>query len=293
MAIKLTPLDIHHKEFRNSLRGYNPEEVDEFLDQVADEVERLFKENIDLSGKLEAAEAKVASYAEMERTLQNTMLAAQTSAEDIQSRAQGEADLLVRDAELKSKEMVQDALAERQRSQQELAKLRRVKDDFRARFRQQLETYLDDVAEPEDVEEGRRPRRAKAAGTLADETVGFDVTESPAEPDEASPATDKASDDGEPAKSTSKRIAPFKPDLDAATAAEGPESSRPAEGSTEPILTEESSSSGSVTSLSLGEVGGVPADDDMPELNVPEEFRFPRTHTLGERDDDLDIEEID
>ncbi|MCE5191758.1 MAG: DivIVA domain-containing protein, partial [Actinomycetia bacterium] len=42
--MKLTPLDIHHKEFGRSLRGYNEAEVDEFLDQVADELERLFKE---------------------------------------------------------------------------------------------------------------------------------------------------------------------------------------------------------------------------------------------------------
>ena len=44
--MKLTALDIHHKEFRHSLRGYSEEEVDGFLDQVADEFDRLFKENI-------------------------------------------------------------------------------------------------------------------------------------------------------------------------------------------------------------------------------------------------------
>ena len=57
--MKLTPLDIHHKEFSHALRGYNEAEVDAFLDQVADELERLFKENIDLSEKNEALEAKV------------------------------------------------------------------------------------------------------------------------------------------------------------------------------------------------------------------------------------------
>ena len=59
--MKLTPLDIHHKEFRHSLRGYNEEEVDQFLDQVADEFERLFKENIDLSEKLEARRTRSAT----------------------------------------------------------------------------------------------------------------------------------------------------------------------------------------------------------------------------------------
>jgi len=73
--MKLTPLDIHHKEFTHSLRGYNEAEVDEFLDQVADELERLFKENIDLNEKLEATEERVKSYQDMERTLHNTQLA--------------------------------------------------------------------------------------------------------------------------------------------------------------------------------------------------------------------------
>ena len=288
MAIKLTALDIHHKEFRNSLRGYNPEEVDQFLDEVADEFERLFKENIDLSEKLEAAEAKVRSYAEIERTLQNTMLAAQTSAEDIKERAQSEADLLVRDAELKSKEMVQDALAERQRSQQELAKLRRVSDDFRANFRQQLETYLEDVVDPDAPEEPRKPRRRKAAEVPVEETA---VEE--AAPAERPRRGATASLDEVPAKSASKPIAPFKADLEAAAAAGSSERSKPLEGSTQPILTEESSSTGSVRSLSLGEVGEEPAEEQMPELDVPEEFRFPRVSSLGDRDDDLDIEEID
>ena len=46
--MKLTPLDIRHKEFKRGMRGYVDGEVDEFLDEVADEFERLFKENIEL-----------------------------------------------------------------------------------------------------------------------------------------------------------------------------------------------------------------------------------------------------
>ena len=65
--MKLTALDIHHKEFRHALRGYNEEQVDAFLDQVADEFERLFKENIDLTERLEAADERVRSYQQIER----------------------------------------------------------------------------------------------------------------------------------------------------------------------------------------------------------------------------------
>ena len=60
--MRLTPLDIRHKEFRSSLRGYSEQEVDVFLDEVADEFERLFKENIDLSERLDNATERVRSY---------------------------------------------------------------------------------------------------------------------------------------------------------------------------------------------------------------------------------------
>ena len=57
--MKLTPLDIRHKEFKRGMRGYADVEVDEFLDEVADEFERLFKDNIDLGERVEALESQV------------------------------------------------------------------------------------------------------------------------------------------------------------------------------------------------------------------------------------------
>ena len=54
--MKLTPLDIRHREFKRGMRGYHDAEVDEFLDEVADEYERLFKENIDLGERVESLE---------------------------------------------------------------------------------------------------------------------------------------------------------------------------------------------------------------------------------------------
>jgi len=145
--MKLTPLDIHHKEFRNSLRGYNPEEVDDFLDEVADEFERLFKENIDLSEKNDAAEERLRNYAELEQTLQKTLVSAQTSAEEIVGRARAEADRLVKDAETKAQEIVTGALEDKQHTQAENARLQAAEEEFRSRFRSMLETYLG-VLEP-------------------------------------------------------------------------------------------------------------------------------------------------
>ncbi len=145
--MKLTPLDIHHKEFGHSLRGYNEEQVDQFLDEVADEFERLFKENIDQAEKLEAANERVRGYQAMEATLNNTMVAAQQSAEAIVAKAGVESDTMLRDAELKSKELIHNALQKRQAVANELVRIKQAEEDFRARYRTLLESQLGSISE--------------------------------------------------------------------------------------------------------------------------------------------------
>jgi cell division initiation protein len=221
--MKLTPLDIHHKEFRNSLRGYSPEEVDDFLDEVADEFERLFKENIDLNEKLDVAGARVREYGALEH---------------IKARATADAERMIREAEAKAAEIVSSALEEKQHSQAEYARLQKAEKQFRSSFRATLEGYL-----------------AGLAGVA------------PAMPVEPAPVAG----DPEPAE---------------------PEPVADAEPVAEPDEVEES---GSVTSLTLGEVSSPESlldDDEMPSLEIPEEFALPPRGPVGELDEP-DIEEID
>jgi cell division initiation protein len=238
--MKLTPLDIHHKEFRNALRGYSPEEVDDFLDEVADEFERLFKENIDLSEKLDAAAARVKEYGALEQTLQNTLVAAQTSAQEIKARAVAEAGRLVRDAESKAAEIVSGALGEKQHSQAELARLQTADKEFRASFQGMLEGYM-----------------KLLVGTPAAPVV----VEAP-----------------EPELTLEPVVVAPEPVVEEA-----------------PAPVEEPEESGSVISLTLGETAASVPDleeDEMPSLEIPEEFALPPRGPVGELDD-LDIEEID
>ena len=153
--MKLTPLDIHHKEFRRSLRGYDEKEVDDFLDDVADDFERLFKENIELSEKMESASEQLRRYQVNEQTIQNTMLAAQRSAEDIVNKANADADQVLRDAELKAKEIIHNALQQKQKVAGELTRIKSAEEDFRTRFKAMLETagrQVNEVTLPEDVD---------------------------------------------------------------------------------------------------------------------------------------------
>ncbi|MCL6471632.1 MAG: DivIVA domain-containing protein [Firmicutes bacterium] len=140
--MKLTPLDIHHKEFHRSIRGYNEEEVDKFLDEVAEEFERLFKENIELKEEIEKSKQDLENYVGMEKTLQNALLTAQKSAEDITAHAQKEAELIKRDAELKAKEILQEAYDLKRKYETTLNHLKQAEEEFRSKFKNMLESYM-------------------------------------------------------------------------------------------------------------------------------------------------------
>lgn len=143
--MKLTPLDIRHKEFKRGMRGYVDQEVDEFLDQIADEFERLFKENIDLSERVENLEEQITRYRQLEETLKKTLVSAQQSAEELRQNATKESQLILRDAELKARQMVNESYADRQRLEASLTKLRGIEEEFRIRFRQLLEGFLKQI----------------------------------------------------------------------------------------------------------------------------------------------------
>jgi cell division initiation protein len=147
--VKLTPLDIRHKDFKRGMRGYVDGEVDEFLDEVADEFERLFKENIELSERLDGLQEKINQYRNLEETLQNTLVAAQRSAEELKANAQKEAQLILSEAELKARQMVNDSYADKQGIEKQIVVLKSSEEDFRFKFRSLLEGYLKNLAEIE------------------------------------------------------------------------------------------------------------------------------------------------
>jgi|WetSurMetagenome_2_1015567.scaffolds.fasta_scaffold301439_1 cell division initiation protein len=159
--MKLTPLDIRHKEFKRGMRGYADVEVDEFLDQIADEYERLFKENIDLQDRLEALDDKVAGYKRIEETLQKTLVNAQASAEEQKQNASKQAQLILQDAELKARQMVNEAYSERQAIEQGMAKLRSAEEDFRYKFKTMIEGYLRQIQDTPEVAAPAQPPAAE------------------------------------------------------------------------------------------------------------------------------------
>jgi cell division initiation protein len=143
--MKITPLEIRHMEFKRGMRGYADAEVDEFLDQVADEYEHMMKENLALTERVRVLDETVAGYTHIEDALQKALVSAQTSAEGVKHEAAEAAQLVLREAELKARQIVNAAYSEKQAVEQGMAKVKSLEEDFRLAFRRMLQDYLKQV----------------------------------------------------------------------------------------------------------------------------------------------------
>lgn len=284
--MRLTSLDIHHKEFRHSIRGYAEDEVDKFLDEVADEFERLLKENIELSEQLQTATARIKDFEIKESAVNNAIIAAQTAGEEMMNKARSEADATLHDAEIKAKEIIHNALAKKQQIAAELVRIKQAEEDFRSRFKGLLEQHQRSITEvdlPDDVEVllGETDEGVAADVVVRPEPAAAPAPyfEPPAAPAfEAAPAAPAPADVSAPTQAM--------PPVEAAVPETPAESRRPVEPE------RPSEPAGHVESVQLGELNAPDLPDDV-DLVEPSEFTLPGLKDLGEREDDLDIEEID
>ena len=104
----LTPLEIENKKFPTKFKGYDDVEVDTFLDQVIVDYEKLYKENAELKNQIEENKKDLEHYRSVEHTLQNTLVMAQTTAEDIKANAQNRAEQIIRDAQSEAKKVTEE-----------------------------------------------------------------------------------------------------------------------------------------------------------------------------------------
>ncbi len=108
----LTPLDIEKKEFSSSLRGYSKADVDEFMGTVLQEYERLYQECISLRDKVNTMTEAVQRYKAMEDTIQNALVVAQNTSEDIRKSATEKAAAIIAEAKAQAAAMVSEANVE-------------------------------------------------------------------------------------------------------------------------------------------------------------------------------------
>lgn len=145
--MKITSMDISSKEFKKVIRGYNPDEVDEFLDKIAEDYEGLYKENSFHKEKEFSLNEKLEHFSKMEETIHNTLVLAQNAAEQAKLSAQKEAELIIRTANESGKRILDKANNNVLQINDEYDKTKRDFIKFRAKFRNfmnaQLETFND------------------------------------------------------------------------------------------------------------------------------------------------------
>jgi len=139
----ITPLDIQNKEFTKALRGYKEVEVDDFLDKVIESYEKIYNENMEIKEKYRLLEEQLEKYNSLERTLKDTLVVAQSTAEEVAMNANKKAELIIREAEEKAKKIIEGANNEVLNIRKEYEEAKKDFHIFKTRFKTLLESQLD------------------------------------------------------------------------------------------------------------------------------------------------------
>ncbi|GAB2318133.1 DivIVA domain-containing protein [Alkalibacterium sp. s-m-22] len=156
----LTPLDIHNKEFPVKMRGYDQDEVNDYLDQIIKDYEMLLKQKKETEKKLSFAEEKLANYDQMHDSLNKSILVAQDAADRLKQNAEKEAEMITKEAETQASnvkhdaenhadELLKDAVNKARRIEQETEELRKQSRIFRQRLQLMIESQLELVKKEE------------------------------------------------------------------------------------------------------------------------------------------------
>ena len=171
----ITPADIEQLTFSPSKHGYDTEEVDAFLEQLTGEIDQMLQKIADLKGRLNKAEADLAdsqaqvasleaaaaaagdaapaaaapapsaAMAASERQISQVLIVAQQSADKIVAEAREAADQIRTDADTKAREVIRQALAEKQAELDEIDRLKASREDFRSEYKSLLQRFMDDA----------------------------------------------------------------------------------------------------------------------------------------------------
>ncbi|MBE7044240.1 MAG: DivIVA domain-containing protein [Ruminococcaceae bacterium] len=130
----LTPIDIEKQDFDVSFRGYNADEVDDFLDMVATDYKKLYLENSELRTKVAELQTAVDDYKKKGDSVQNALILANEAIEQMKQKASQQADSVVNDAQNKATDMIRQSNEDILQKKKELADLQLEVDGYRAQM---------------------------------------------------------------------------------------------------------------------------------------------------------------
>ncbi len=133
-----TPNDLDNIKFKKNLRGYNEDQVNEVLDSIIQDYELYIKENVELKDRISVLNEGIQHYKNIEESLQNTLIVAQQTGEEIKKNSYEKAENIVKEAEIKAQKIINDA-------NQEVIKIRFEYEEMKKRlhiFKTKSETLL-------------------------------------------------------------------------------------------------------------------------------------------------------
>ena len=145
----ITPNDIHNKDFSTKFKGFDPEEVNDFLDDVKKELEQLIRDNKDLEKRVKFNEEKVEYFNSIQETLNKSILVAQEAADRLRENARKDAEIIVFEAEKAAQAMLREAAEKATEINRETDLIKKETRIFRQRLQILTQTQLDMIKNEE------------------------------------------------------------------------------------------------------------------------------------------------
>lgn len=140
--MRISPLDIQQKQFPIKFRGFDVEEVYAFLELVREEMEELLRENASLKEQVHRCENQIKEYRDMENTLRETLMTAQQMVEDYKVNARKEAELIMKEAELRADEIIKEGQEKVVKIHEDIVDLKGIRRHFKEEVKRLIESHL-------------------------------------------------------------------------------------------------------------------------------------------------------
>lgn len=188
----ITPMDIHNKTFSGQIRGYSKDEVNAFLEELASDYEKIYREHRVMEEEMDTIRTKLRNYEKMESTMSHTLVMAQETADNVKKNAHKEAELSIQEAQSEAQKIVSDAEAARRKMNADLLK---AEGDMNLYIEKLLSNFKSALALIEAAKAARAPQAVQAAqpavsesAAEADPSSTVEEAEPAVEAQEAAPA---------------------------------------------------------------------------------------------------------
>lgn len=232
----ITPMDIHNKQFSRGLRGYNEEEVRDFLQQIVSDYEQIYREHREMEDELDQMKTKLANYEKISNTMTSALQLAKDAARNVTETAHRNADVMISNAKAEGDKRLREALENRRLLNETISHTEGNMKTYICKIRRDLELALaainaldtleapapvaDETAAPEEKPEAETaPEEAPAEETPA-ETETPEVSEEAEQPESAE--APETAEEAEPAEAEEEKEEVSEEDKPEETAEEAP-----------------------------------------------------------------------